>query len=275
MPFRDNNYSFFFGTACPRFRNVDFVVRTRFFWMVPRLGCFFFYHFLFRCCTSCFRHNLSRQKNKGTTMSQSIYDQIIGQTHTIDGHVGGSIHVDQAGVTKTRYLGHDGTPTRFIVEPSPVRGNRPMVTFRVDATNLFLTQNPYGDEAQAQLGRALEAANLPLPVELIGPIVEFASPPGTRQDNFEGEGFDYTPMRATEGPPGMLQSFCLEGESLQDVGILSPFGKYWRSEHWAHTVSQSSHQLRDETWAFRAAQVPQGQPNRRPRLRNMRRRGGS
>lgn len=186
--------------------------------------------------------------------NNGIYQQVIGKTVAIGGHVGGSIRIDEQGAVKTGHKEYrhpqQQHATRFVVEPSPVQGNRPMVTFRMDGTNLFLTQNPYGDEARAQIARAMAAEDLPLPVEVLCLIIDLAAQPGTLEGNFEGQGFDYTPMTAVLGPPGMLQSFSLEGDDLGTVGVSSPFGKYWRSQHWTNTVSQSSHWERDETWSF-------------------------
>ena len=139
-----------------------------------------------------------------------------------------------------------------------------MVTFRIDGTRFYLTQNPFGDIAQAQLLETLiSAETLPFPAEVLREITEFVVATGTREGNFEGTGFDYAPMNAVQlqRPPGVFQSFVLErvaGASvgLNHIGIRSPFGKYWRSQHWDHTVTQSSHCLRDETWRFVPTRTP-------------------
>jgi len=49
-----------------------------------------------------------------------------------------------------------------------------MIAIRVDGTNLYLTQNPYGDEARAQFIAELEQAGLPYPANILIHIVEFA-----------------------------------------------------------------------------------------------------
>jgi len=57
-------------------------------------------------------------------------------------------------------------------------------------------------------------------------------------------------MKAKQGPPGLFQTFSLEGPNPFWVGIKSCFGKYWRYQHWTAQVSQSSHFMGDETWAL-------------------------
>jgi len=146
--------------------------------------------------------------------------------------------------------------SKFVVELVPEREG--MIAFRVDGTNLYLTQNPYGDKARAQFIADLEQASLPLPADVYMHIVEFAVGTESNQENFEGLGFNYAPMKATQGPPGLFQTFSLEGPNPFCVGIKSCFGKYWRNQHWTSQVSQSSHFKGDETWALTI------HPNERP-----------
>lgn len=203
--------------------------------------------------------------------STSLAEQVVGRTVGIVGHVGGGIQYTPSGTIKT--APYDPL-SLFVVESSPVESNEPMVTFRFDGTALYLTQNPYGDTARSESLQALIDVERvqPLPAEVLSSIIEFAVPTGTQTGNFEGEGFDYSPMTVMAGPPGMLQSFALEGERLDSVGIRSPFRKYWRSQHWNHTVSQSSHCLRDETWRFdRVPLVVGRQPSVKQRQSNKRR----
>uniref|UniRef100_A0A7S3L7U1 Uncharacterized protein n=1 Tax=Amphora coffeiformis TaxID=265554 RepID=A0A7S3L7U1_9STRA len=201
------------------------------------------------------------------TSPPTLHNSVIGKAVGIVGHVGGRIVavMNENVPTGAIITAHTDPDTIFIVEASPVEGSEPMVTFRIDGTRFYLTQNPFGDVARAQLLETLiSAESFPFPAEVLREITEFAVGAGTRDGNFEGAGFDYTPMNALhlQEPPGILQSFVLErvGQSvvgLNHIGIRSPFGKYWRSQHWDHTVSQSPHCLGDETWRFsRATSVP-------------------
>ena len=72
----------------------------------------------------------------------------------------------------------------------------------------------------------------------------------SNQENFEGFGFNYAPMKATQGPPGLFHTFSLEGPNPFWLGIKSCFGKYWRYQHWTAQVSQSSQFKGDEAWAL-------------------------
>ena len=188
-----------------------------------------------------------------------LEESLMGSTYRIKGYVGGYVRA----FASTGCVSTDGSfvPGNhlanefFVIEQSPVANDagNPMVTFRLQGTTQFyLTQNPFGDAAQAQLLETLIDLqwDKALPPEVLRQIVQYAVATGSSDSNFEGAGFDYTPMKAVEGPPGLLQSFNLEG-NIHRMAIRSPFGKYWRSQYWNNTVSQSSHWLRDETWTFR------------------------
>jgi len=138
--------------------------------------------------------------------------------------------------------------SKFVVELVPEREG--MIAFRVDGTNLYLNQNPYGDKARAQLVADLEQASPPCPADVYMHIVEFAVGEESNQENFEGFGFNHAPMKATQGPPGLFHTFSLEGPNPLWVGIKSCFGKYWRYQHWTAQVSQSSQFKGDEAWAL-------------------------
>lgn len=129
----------------------------------------------------------------------------------------------------------------------------------------YLTNVMYGDEVRQRAADGL--AGIPsLPAEIIPDIVDSVAGRATNSNNFEGAGFDYTPMRMQKvkkgTPPNKMQQFVLV-ESLeadghparfpsicQRLGVKSLFGTYWRSQHWDQVVSQSSHMLGDETWRF-------------------------
>ena len=161
----------------------------------------------------------------------------------------------------------------------------PWVAFRVKGTRLYLTQHLYDDEARNSLIHVLltecNSVSAILLPELIPPIVEYAVDQGSDSTNFEGAGFCYQPM-TVEPPcimtkkPNLLQQFTLVEATPEDTntnffrrdgdyfreangryllrerrwGIRSRFGKYWRSQHWDSTVSQSSHLLGDEEWTL-------------------------
>ncbi|KAL3945215.1 MAG: hypothetical protein SGBAC_000688 [Bacillariaceae sp.] len=130
--------------------------------------------------------------------------------------------------------------------------NRRLVSFRLKDTNLFLSQNPYGDVAQAEALKSI--SSLPILPEISQQIVDFAVGQENNNNNNcetgEGAGFDYRSMQLEEGPPGLLQQFSLEGEGLRKVGIKTVYGKYWRAPSWSKNVLQSPHQEGDETFWF-------------------------
>lgn len=159
--------------------------------------------------------------------------------------------------------GYRVDPAEFIIEDvvtpenstnkqdAAARGNNQrLVSFRLKDTNLFLSQNPYGDVAQAEALNSI--SSLPILPEISQQIVDFAV--GQENNNNcetgEGAGFDYRSMQLEEGPPGLLQQFALEGEGLRKVGIKTVYGKYWRAPSWSKNVLQSPHQEGDETFWF-------------------------
>jgi hypothetical protein len=111
----------------------------------------------------------------------------------------------------------------------------------------------YGDEARSEAIRLLtQPQTLGKHIgcgDIIRTIVDFAFV--SYSTSFEGDGFDYTPMRAATGGPGPQynQLFAVE-KIYNEWGIKSLFDAYWRSQHWTNTVSQSDHCQRDELWTI-------------------------
>jgi hypothetical protein len=148
-------------------------------------------------------------------------------------------------VVKTGYRG-DGQ-CRFHVESIP--GMPGVVAFRVQDTNLYLTNIMYGDEHRQAVANAL--ASVPgILADNIASIVDYTVGRPTDEQNFEGAGFNYSAMTVLEGPPNKLQMFQLE----RGFGVRSLFGTYWRSQWWDRVVSQSPHLLGDETWRISVVQ---------------------
>lgn len=149
-----------------------------------------------------------------------------------------------------------GATTRFQVEAIPeIPG---AVAFRVAGPEeLCLTNIMYGDRERQALATELSATS-ELLVDAIPLIVDFAIGRASDDNNFEGAGFNYSPMRAqraSHNGPNKLQMFQLERAAQphagRSLGIKSLFGTYWRSQHWSGTVSQSPHLLGDEKWSLR------------------------
>lgn len=144
----------------------------------------------------------------------------------------------------------------FVMEYAPIKENAKrkskesrserLVSFRLKDTNFYLSQNPYGDVAQAETLKNI--SSLPILPEISREIVDFAV--GQENKTGEGQGFDYRPMQLEEGPPGLLQQFTLEGVGLRKVGIKSVYGKYWRAPTWSDGVLQSPNHLGDEDFTF-------------------------
>mmetsp|Transcript_28284 Transcript_28284/g.68808 ORF Transcript_28284/g.68808 Transcript_28284/m.68808 type:complete len:239 (-) Transcript_28284:138-854(-) len=132
-------------------------------------------------------------------------------------------------------------------QATTARGNQRLVAFRLKDTNLYLSQNPFGNMAQAEALNSISA--LPILPEISQEIVDFAVGKENNETG-EGEGFDYRSMQLEEGPPGLLQQFTLEGVGLRRVGIKSVYGKYWRAPQWSDAVLQSPHQMGDEDFSF-------------------------
>lgn len=149
-----------------------------------------------------------------------------------------------------------GRATTFIVENSPVtessNSNIRYVSFRVEGTSRYLTLNPYGDQARAHTIETLSASDMPMLLpEMYETIIDYIVGVGTSDENFEGVGFNYEPMKAEESQYAtVLHSFCIEGDGLYRIGLKSFFGKYWRSQHWDCTISQAPHMQLDETWSL-------------------------
>mmetsp|Transcript_8188 Transcript_8188/g.9880 ORF Transcript_8188/g.9880 Transcript_8188/m.9880 type:complete len:245 (-) Transcript_8188:571-1305(-) len=125
------------------------------------------------------------------------------------------------------------------------------VAFRVAGTQQYLTMMIYGDQLRQDTSNALACLPSLLP-DHIPAIVDYAVDRPTPSENFEGAGFNYSPMTLQQGPPNKLQLFTLEKRrnDCHSLGVKSLFGSYWRSQHWDKIVSQSPHLLGDETWWF-------------------------
>jgi len=127
-----------------------------------------------------------------------------------------------------------------------------------DSENQYLTVQMYGDEIRQDAAQVL--ASVPdVLADAIPTVVDYAIGRPTGETNFEGAGFNYSPMIALRGgggatgAPTKLQLFTLEKNtrrSRYSYGVRSLFGTYWRSQHWDGVVSQSPHLLDDETWRF-------------------------
>ena len=143
----------------------------------------------------------------------------------------------------------------------------PLVAFKVfnpaDNSELvpakYLTLPLYGDRRRAEVAEALEEGCTSLLPEHIPPVIAFAVSDGTDADNFEGAGYDYTPMTANpangnNGQPGYSQVFTLE-EVHGYYGIRSLHGKYWRSQWWKEKVSQAPHCSTDEQWRIKLESI--------------------
>lgn len=171
-----------------------------------------------------------------------------GRRFSIRGRVGGSICVNQDdGKVSTAT---EGTASRFVIEQGPLPNT---IAFRVVGTQKYLTNIMYGDRHRQSTAEVLAAAKFLLP-DHIPTIIDYAIGRPTDETNFEGPGYNYSPMNAQDGPPTKLQLFELESvhgsASHVAFGVRSLFGTYWRSQWWEHTVSQSPHLLGDEMWYF-------------------------
>lgn len=163
--------------------------------------------------------------------------------------VGGSLLLSKDHKIVTSYP-RDGAPAKFIMElakeSSFEEEKQRLVVFRLKHTDTYLTQNPYGNKAQAATLESI--SNLPLLPEIQQLVVDFAVLPDS--PSAEGEGFDYYSMTLGTGTPSLLQMFSLTGRGLWDVGVKSIYGKFWRAPKWSGHVLQSPHQLADETFTF-------------------------
>jgi hypothetical protein len=197
---------------------------------------------------------------------------------------GGFIHYNDGSIT----TGSTGSP--ILISRAPVHFGGDKVTFCIATGSngaategtagerLYLTQCLYGDGPKAELANALLriTPQLGLLPELVPNVVDYLADQATAESNFEGQGYNYTPLSAQPGPPNWLSVFTIEAvENRYDsdeVGIQSPFGRYWRSEHWNRVVSQAPHRLGDETWTLHP--VMNTEQNERTVQRTNRRRGG-
>jgi hypothetical protein len=173
-----------------------------------------------------------------------------GRTVTIRG-AGGIIHIDPEDDDSPVKTGSDAT-THIVIERAPTALGLPgTVAFRVAGSHKYLTTIMYGDSHRQKAAESLAAFQSLLP-EHIPKIVDYAVDRPTDETNFEGAGYNYSPMTTQEGPPTKLQLFELEGvpADRNRLGVKSLFGTYWRSQHWDNIVSQSPHLLGDETWYF-------------------------
>lgn len=214
----------------------------------------------------------------GTSDNMTGSEWMIGQPLEIRDFRGCAIVFDKS---KNQTTTNAPRGSKFLLERAPLRyhdetynGIGLLVAFRLinddnssnnDQTNvgnnnnnengqsspLYLTINMYGDIVQRTISEAVANHTPLLPVH-VPLIVDFLVDRPTGQENFEGAGFNYSPMTlagpATPNCPSFLQVFQLVRQDGGGYGIKSLFGTYWRSEHWNGTVSQSPHCLRDETW---------------------------
>jgi hypothetical protein len=199
---------------------------------------------------------------------------------------GGFIHYHNG--TDAISTGPTGSP--ILISRAPAHFGADKVTFSVSrnsnnatATNvgtderLYLTQCLYGDGPKAELANALLqiSPQLGLLPELVPNIVDYLADQATAEGNFEGVGFNYKPLSAQPGPPNWLSVFTIQAQEghhdVNAVGIQSPFGRYWRSEHWNRVVSQAPHCFGDETWTLHSVNTER---NERTAERTNRRRGG-
>lgn len=187
-----------------------------------------------------------------------------GKTVTIGG-IGGNICVGPSIIPNTR-KSEDGyytvttafrRATLFTIEPvDESLYGRGLVAFRVrggapsgTTTPKYLTVSPYGDEVKNAAAEALARSTPLLPVH-VADVVNYVADEATAEGNFEGSGYNYRSLSASDGPLTWLQMFELESHGLGRYGIRSRFGTYWRSQHWDKIVSQSPHCLGDERWRF-------------------------
>lgn len=145
----------------------------------------------------------------------------------------------------------EGDKDTFEIVKAPESYGPDAIAFRIHGTmSMYLTISLYGDDARIHISRILSYT--PLLPEHIPAVIDYAVGRETEKVNFEGSGFNYSPMKAEVsigegGEPGWLQVFKLEPHNT-NFGILSKFGTYWRSQWWDNVVSQSSHCQGDELW---------------------------
>ena len=123
--------------------------------------------------------------------------------------------------------------TKFVVKnlpPGTCEEN--FVMFHVKGTNLYLTMNLYSDDLSRRI--LIILAHMSLLMDNTPLIFYYTIDKDSRNGNFEGQGFNYFPMTAELGPPGLLQVLKLEKVVKNDkrkVGIKSRFVTYRRFQH--------------------------------------------
>jgi hypothetical protein len=162
---------------------------------------------------------------------------------------------------------------RVVLPPTATTG----ATKNNEPSSMYLTNIMYGDELRQSTAEMM-AAIPSLLADHIPLIVDFSIGRPTGETNFEGAGFNYSPMTiqkaGSAAGPNKLQVFTLEcRDGGGRFGVKSLFGTYWRSQHWDQIVSQSPHCLGDETWNISAANDEEGKQEKTPKrwLRGRRR----
>jgi hypothetical protein len=195
---------------------------------------------------------MSSPANRESAEAIENANQWAGKQVRIRGRGGWIVATERAHnvVVTTSVVYSNETLQDFLIEsiqaPDDLHG---VVVFRAEGTDLYLTNIMYGDKPRQELCSAL--AFVPqLLADNVGLIMDYAVGRPTDASNFEGAGFNYSPMMLQRGPPSKLQMFQIVGQVGFNKGIKSLFGTYWRSQWWQYTVSQSPHMLGDETWSF-------------------------
>mmetsp|Transcript_4338 Transcript_4338/g.9791 ORF Transcript_4338/g.9791 Transcript_4338/m.9791 type:complete len:227 (+) Transcript_4338:187-867(+) len=194
-----------------------------------------------------------------TTTSSGSQTSVASYQHALEhdgkrviiGGVGGSICVDPRDRRTVTTSYRKGALLQVELIDENKFSERGLVAFKVvGTTNKYLSVTLYGDDVRNAIAEALSRTLL-LPA-LIPGIIDFVVDRASEGDNFEGPGYNYQPMTAEDGPPGLLQVFTLERKCGGRFGIKSRFQTYWRSQHWNKTVSQAPHCLGDERWRLTA-----------------------
>jgi hypothetical protein len=186
---------------------------------------------------------------------RSVAIRGIGGTISVDPISGDN--TDNTRMVRTRFETVPNAGAWLVMERAPLELGLPgAVAFRVPGMtqNYYLTNIMYGDDFRQTAAETL-AAIPDLLVDHIPLIVDYSIGRPTGASNFEGAGYNYSPMRALPhhgGPPSKLQLFELQSVpgDRNRLGVRSLFGTYWRSQHWDQVVSQSPHMNADEIWYF-------------------------
>lgn len=202
-----------------------------------------------------------------------------GKTITISGRGGyvcceGSPRTDDIVMIKTDDDDDHISKVQLDVVKAEAEMNMPgAVAFRIAETNKYLTHALYGDAARQLVAESLESIRR-LPIDCIPIVVDYLVDIPTDESNFEGAGFNYLLMTATDGPPSRFQWFMLEyadEHRLNCMGVKSLFGKYWRSQWWDKVISRSPHLLGDESWNFTELRRPNKKKTRQKKYKEPRR----